>query len=454
MNSDYRILVVDDEPKVAFFFQQHLELGEKRYTAKAVNSGLEALSELKRHHYDLLITDFNMPQMDGLELLRRVREISPETKTILVTAYGTDEVWEEARRLEIGRALSKPIRIPDLLQAVRQTLLGTGEEMARGEGILALSGENYEQLAEQLELLRVDVGAELTIIADTTGRVMVYAGNTDQFEMATTLSLLGSTMAAASVLNQQLAHQEEVHLSYFEGPPHDLYAANLDKDFFLTIVQKRHEGGSRIGIVWLYTRRVIKQLAELLRDRGVDRSAVLEEGFAQSMQDELDGFFLEPDPGSTAEQDVPLVVMAQPAVVLASTSVVLYQRVNHILDQISQRTGLRIDRQIELLRRPLSIDMAKLLTQTVTTALKNTLQHASAKKVTVSLSHDSQTLRGLIVDDGVGLEKWTQPTFKSLGRLQTQYESLGGKLDIFGFPEKGTTVTIQLPLSELSLCTD
>ena len=56
------------------------------------------LQELKKTPYDLLITDLRMPEMSGLELLRHVREVSPATQTILVTAYGTKDVWEEARR--------------------------------------------------------------------------------------------------------------------------------------------------------------------------------------------------------------------------------------------------------------------------------------------------------------------------------------------------------------------
>lgn len=70
-----RILIVDDEPKVAFFSQQHLALVDENYQAKAVNSGMAALEELQQYHYDLMITDLRMPKMDGIELLRHVKKV-------------------------------------------------------------------------------------------------------------------------------------------------------------------------------------------------------------------------------------------------------------------------------------------------------------------------------------------------------------------------------------------
>ena len=84
----HRILIVDDEPNVAFFFKKHLELVDNSYVVISVRSGEEALTELKRYRYELMITDLRMPRMNGLDLLEEVRQISPHTKSILVTAYG------------------------------------------------------------------------------------------------------------------------------------------------------------------------------------------------------------------------------------------------------------------------------------------------------------------------------------------------------------------------------
>jgi CheY-like chemotaxis protein len=94
--AQHRILIVDDEPKVTFFFQQHLEMIGEGYTVTAVNSGKDALAQLKKQQYDLMITDLRMPEMDGLELIRHTRKASPNTRIMLVTAYGTSDVFAEA----------------------------------------------------------------------------------------------------------------------------------------------------------------------------------------------------------------------------------------------------------------------------------------------------------------------------------------------------------------------
>lgn len=448
MSTQHRILVVDDEPKVAFFFQQHLEIVGEGYLATAVNSGEEALKELKKYHYNLMITDLRMPKMDGLELLRRVRQLSPDTKTILVTAYGTKEVWEEARRLDISRSLSKPTRIPDLLQAVRQALKENAQqdEAAANSGILALTGERFEMLATSLETLRVDVGAHATIIADTTGSIIIYAGNIGGIDTSSMMALLGSTMAASSELSHQLKYPEQIHLSYFEGPPYDLYATNLGDDFFLTIIQKRGQENSRIGTVWLYTRRALSRIIDLLyNDGGVGESTVaLEKDFAQSVQNELDDFFTEPE-DAVSGMTKPTATLSKTAVSPTKTISPLQQRIQVTLEKINQKTDLLIDYQLDTLANPLSPEITRLILQTVNVTLKNTLMYAKARKVSVTFNQDGGTLRGLIVDDGIGLDKKAKSNLKSLATLQQQYENLNGKLEIFAFPSKGTTVMVQIP---------
>ena len=413
--------------------------------ATAVNSGAEALEELKRHHYNLMITDLRMPKMDGLELLRRVRQLSPETKTILVTAYGTSEVWEEARRLDISRSLAKPTRITDLLQAVRQALKENAQDndVASG-GILALTGEKFELLAQRLETLRIDVGAHATIIADTTGSIIIYAGNIGGIDTSSMMALLGSTMAASSTLSHQLKYPEQIHLSYFEGPPYDLYATNLGDDFFLTIIQKRQKEGSRIGTVWLYTRRALSSLISLLYDDGgVGETTIsLEKDFAQSVQNELDDFFAEPTPSNGEAVSAPKQKGTGEPTLVASP---LKQRVQLALDKVSQKTDLFIDYQLDALDKPLTAAATKLILQTINITLKNTLQYAKARKASVTFNHDDEMLRGLIVDDGIGLDKTAKANLKSLATLQAQYEQLNGKLEIFAFPSKGTTVMVQIP---------
>jgi CheY-like chemotaxis protein len=433
-----RILIVDDEPKVAFFFQQHLDLVDENYQAKAVNSGAAALEELQHNDYDLMITDLRMPQMDGIELLRRVKQISPTTKTILVTAYGSEEVWEEARRLEIFRSLSKPLKIPDLLTSVREAFSTPRPQLKRG--VLALTGENFEELSKTIEALRVDVGAQTVVVADTTGRILTDTGHIESFYLDSMLALLGGTMAASCELAHQLKYPQPLFLSHFEGPPYDLFAANLGNDFFLTIILSRHKGASRIGVVWLYTRRVLQKVIELL---GQERmQPTLEDGFAENVQSELDNLFGD-SPTSTAPKVEPVnPTKKQTAAPPARFS----QEISSILSQFGQQTGLVVEKRLDALDQPLSPTAVNLTLRTISSGLKNIHQHANASIIGVSFNSDEENLYGRIVDDGIGFNNQTPPELGGLKNLKETFKRLGGSLELSAYPNQGTTLAITLPL--------
>lgn len=115
-------MIVDDESKVAFFLQEGLkELGNE-YEVQAIGSAELALEQIDQQPFDLLVVDFRLPGLNGLDLIRRVRNVNPDTKTILITAYGTPEIEQEARRLDISRYLHKPFRIQDLMHTVQGIL--------------------------------------------------------------------------------------------------------------------------------------------------------------------------------------------------------------------------------------------------------------------------------------------------------------------------------------------
>jgi len=98
------ILVVDDEPDVADLFRQQFrrEVRQGTYVMHFANSGEDALGQLTEGIEPTLIvilSDINMPGMDGLELLRRIKEQRPDMPVMMVTAYGDDERRRRAKEL-------------------------------------------------------------------------------------------------------------------------------------------------------------------------------------------------------------------------------------------------------------------------------------------------------------------------------------------------------------------
>ena len=92
-----RILVVEDEKSMREVLRMLLE--EEKYVVSIAADGLEGLSYIEKDIFDLVISDIKMPRLDGFGLLKKIKEISPDTLVIMITAFGTTESAIEAMKL-------------------------------------------------------------------------------------------------------------------------------------------------------------------------------------------------------------------------------------------------------------------------------------------------------------------------------------------------------------------
>ena len=96
-----------------------LLLGLDQHTVIGAANGAEALALFKPDHFDLVITDFEMPQMKGNELAARIRRVSPSQPILMITAYA--ERLDEADN-PVDAVLSKPFQLEDLRRAMAELL--------------------------------------------------------------------------------------------------------------------------------------------------------------------------------------------------------------------------------------------------------------------------------------------------------------------------------------------
>jgi two-component system NtrC family response regulator len=116
--SKIQILIVDDEKVQREILEGFLV--KQGYGAAAAEDGQKGLKEFKRGAFDLVLTDYRMPGMDGIELLKEVRRLNPEAVVVMMTAYGTVETAVSAMKEGAYDYLTKPIDLDELLLMVQR----------------------------------------------------------------------------------------------------------------------------------------------------------------------------------------------------------------------------------------------------------------------------------------------------------------------------------------------
>ncbi len=119
------ILIVDDEPR--FRFSLALTLAHHGYHVLEGSDGVEALRVLSEHsesapHINLVVTDIRMPGMDGLELVKRIRQADVPVKVLVMTGFGDRETVSRLQEMGVRGVIHKPFDGEQLIAAIRAVL--------------------------------------------------------------------------------------------------------------------------------------------------------------------------------------------------------------------------------------------------------------------------------------------------------------------------------------------
>jgi DNA-binding NtrC family response regulator len=115
-----RILVVDDEENARMALSKILAFDG--FDVASASNGVEALNFLRSKDVELIITDLNMPEMDGLTFLRELNRNHPDSNVIMITAYGEVESYLEAMTLGAFEYINKPLKYDELKKVINKIL--------------------------------------------------------------------------------------------------------------------------------------------------------------------------------------------------------------------------------------------------------------------------------------------------------------------------------------------
>lgn len=116
------ILIVDDEANQRLMLEEALRSLAKGWQISTAASAQEALEAMEQRIPDLIITDYHMPSMTGLDLIAHVRDRQIDARIILITAYSSPDVYDAAQRLAVDHYLTKPVPLAMLRRLATATL--------------------------------------------------------------------------------------------------------------------------------------------------------------------------------------------------------------------------------------------------------------------------------------------------------------------------------------------
>jgi putative two-component system response regulator len=183
MAKETRILVVDDEPKICEFLG--ILLGREGYQTDSAFNAADALAQIERNSYDLVLTDLKMPGMDGFELITRLKKLRPELPVIMITGYATVETAVQALRYGVDDYVTKPFNIDELRKVIARSLQSATVQEQKQELTAQLQSAETElarcrKLAEEqcvsvIQMLVAKVEARDKYMAGHSRRVAEYA---------------------------------------------------------------------------------------------------------------------------------------------------------------------------------------------------------------------------------------------------------------------------------------
>jgi CheY-like chemotaxis protein len=234
----YHVLIVDDQKDVSRLLRSALETIEQGLKVTEAPSGEEAILVSTRTKVDLLIADFRLPGITGVELMRKIRARNPEVKVIMVTGISEPKKLKEVANAGADAFFPKPVPMGDFLDAVERclglarTILHTTEA---DKAAAAIEVEEHKGLSDLLAGLRKDLNAQAVLLLNSMGHVEAEAGQLP--DPSVSVSLISSLMSmynAAQKVAGLLDHAGN-HLHLFDsenvdgifqpvGPAHALLA--------------------------------------------------------------------------------------------------------------------------------------------------------------------------------------------------------------------------------------
>jgi CheY-like chemotaxis protein/predicted regulator of Ras-like GTPase activity (Roadblock/LC7/MglB family) len=261
--SKKHVLIVDDAKDIVFLLTHSVKRLGPEYEVTTANHGAAALELIQKQKFDLIITDYMMPGMTGVDLAQVVRKTSPDTQVILMTAHDSRGIREMVKALQLGGYVGKPFTVPEVLEVVERALARTQQDGATSQPDGPKLGLE-RAVNERLETLRNKTGAHFVLLVSANGHMVRAVGESNQAKASRLAAFVAANFLAVTELASLLGDNESIFKSsYYEGNKYNIYAYDINGEFLLAVVFGTQ---GKPGTVWFYTKQMGAELANLLAE--------------------------------------------------------------------------------------------------------------------------------------------------------------------------------------------
>ncbi|HYX05252.1 MAG TPA: sigma-54 dependent transcriptional regulator [Bacteroidales bacterium] len=167
-----KILVIDDEKSIRSTLQEILEY--EKHTVSLANNGKEGLDQFENNKFDVVLCDIKMPEMDGIEVLEKIMQVSPEVSVIMISGHGNIDTAVDAIKKGAFDFIEKPLDLNRLLITIRNAM-DKSSLLSETKVLKKKVSKQYEMVGESPAILQVK--EMIDRVAGTEARVLITGKN-------------------------------------------------------------------------------------------------------------------------------------------------------------------------------------------------------------------------------------------------------------------------------------
>ncbi len=261
----FRVLIVDDQKDVSRLLRSALETIEQGLSVAEAPSGEEAMLELSKGKIDLLVTDYRLPGMNGLELLEKIRARNPEVSVIVVSGVADAKTQTSISNANVNQFFTKPVPVGDFLAAV-ETLLGLARTVVTETEKEEKQVEERRTFADTLADLRASLNGHAVLLINTDAKIEAEAGEAINKEK---LNGLIPTFISIHAAAQKISANLSNHLHLFVNQEEDIVLVPVSNTYALLVTGKDLAGTSNLPKTLGALQLAINELIEAMLKMGV-----------------------------------------------------------------------------------------------------------------------------------------------------------------------------------------